>query len=73
MEDALITVDADLAQCLQSCREQLTANEVPDRELAKRLLGQLGESLKKAEEAIEGWGGEFPMEKGQMALEGWKL
>lgn len=74
MDGALVIIDADLAQCLQSCREQVAANEVPDRAAAKELLASLGKSLKNTQDATKQWGGEFALEKGQMALEGdWKL
>ena len=73
MEDALIVVDADIAQCLQSCREQLQAGDVLDRESAKAALADLRKALIECRSAIEAWGGEFPLEKGVLALEGWKL
>lgn len=75
MEDALIVIDADIAQALQSCREQLASgdNLVKDREAAKETLDKLRNVLVESRKDIEAWGGEFPLEKGELAVQGWKL
>lgn len=74
MEDALIVIDADIAQALQSCREQLTHGDlVKDRDAARAAVAALRTALQDCRSVIEGWGGEFPFEKSILSLEGWKL
>lgn len=75
MEDALIVIDADIAQALQSCREQLASgdNLVKDRDSARETLDKLRNVLVESRRDIEAWGGEFPLEKAELAIQGWKL
>ncbi|KIO23618.1 hypothetical protein M407DRAFT_107936 [Tulasnella calospora MUT 4182] len=75
MEDALVVIDADIAQALQSCREQLASgdNLVKHREAARETLDKLRNVLAESRRDIEVWGGEFPFEKGELAIQGWKL
>ncbi|KAG8908773.1 hypothetical protein FRB99_003011 [Tulasnella sp. 403] len=75
MEDALIIIDGDIAQALQSCREQLTHPElVKDKDAARSALSNLKSALIDSRTEVEAWGGEFPFEKGLLCIDGqWKL
>ncbi|KAG9033318.1 hypothetical protein FRB95_000325 [Tulasnella sp. JGI-2019a] len=75
MEDALIVLDADLAQAIQSCREQLASGSdlVKDMEGARTAVKALRDAMDNCQEVVESWGGEFPLEKGMMSIEGWKF
>ncbi|KAG8858942.1 hypothetical protein FRB96_004762 [Tulasnella sp. 330] len=75
MEDALIVLDADLAQAVQSCREQLQSSGdlVKDIEGARSTVKALREVMDQCRVVVESWGGEFPLEKGMMSIEGWKF
>lgn len=75
MEDALIILDADLAQAVQSCREQLVYGEelVKDMDSARAAVKALRKAMTQCQEVVESWGGEFPLEKCMMSIEGWKF
>lgn len=75
MEDALIVLDADLAQAVQSCREQLISGSdlVKDINGARDAVAALRSAINECRDVVESWGGEFPLEKGMMSIEGWKF
>lgn len=75
METALCILDADVAQAVQSCREQLLCpgDLVPDLDAARQTVASLRAALRDCEQAVEAWGGEYPLEKSDMSIKGWKF
>lgn len=64
MVDVLATVDADLSQAVQSCREELAAGYVADIAVARATLHDVRTALDDCQTEVESWGGEFPFERG---------
>ena len=71
--DALAAVDADIAQAMQSAREELGGGRVGDldgaRETARGLEAALAASLADTTR----WAGEFPFERALGDVRCWKL
>jgi len=77
MEDALIILDADVAQAIQSCKEQVAAKvatkEPLDLEAYRQQLKELKGAMEDIRTETDAWGGEFPYEKGMISINGWRL
>ncbi|KAG8931943.1 hypothetical protein FRC03_002155 [Tulasnella sp. 419] len=77
MEDALIVLDADLAQAIQSCKEQVASkvatNQPLDLEAYRHQLKELKTAMEDIRKETDAWGGEFPYEKGLISINGWRL
>ena len=75
-EEALFVLDGDIAQALQSCKEQNASGrcDAPEAKAAARAsLAQLRDVLGNYESSVEAWGGEFPLERSEMVLARMKL
>jgi len=73
MEDDLATIDGDIAQAIQSCKEQIAGDNVSDFEAARCAVRSLKFALLESQRTVESWGGEFAFERGMMSVEGWKF
>ncbi|EKM54571.1 uncharacterized protein PHACADRAFT_175092 [Phanerochaete carnosa HHB-10118-sp] len=73
MADTLAAVDADIAQALQSAREEYGAGRVADLDAARATLRELEETLAASQDDAVRWGGEFPFERALVDVQHWKL
>ncbi|KZS95640.1 hypothetical protein SISNIDRAFT_452284 [Sistotremastrum niveocremeum HHB9708] len=64
MADSLALVDADISQAIQSCTDALGSGAMEDRTSARLILDGLFDALTSCRIAVEGWGGEFPFDRG---------
>ncbi|KAJ7720084.1 hypothetical protein DFH07DRAFT_858934 [Mycena maculata] len=71
--DILAVIDADIAQAIQSCKEELEAGRVEEYTSARKALAELRGAVDASCEDVESWGGEFPFERGVSSLAYWKL
>lgn len=62
--DDLATIDADISQAVQSCKEELAGGHVRDITVARAALRKLRCSLADCRAEVESWGGEFPFSRG---------
>lgn len=60
--ELLAIVDGDVAQAIQSCKEEVMAGTVPG-EHERRLVRELREAIREVEEECERWGGCFPFDR----------
>ncbi|KAJ7149573.1 hypothetical protein C8R46DRAFT_964078 [Mycena filopes] len=70
--EALVMVDADIAQAIQSCREELQGGVVPSA-AGRAALEDLTIALEASRRDVEAWGGEFPFERGVYTVRDFKL
>ena len=70
--DALAAVDADIAQGLQSSREELGAGRV-DVDHARGVVAELEQALDASQDETAQWGGDFPFERALVDVQHWKL
>ncbi|KAF8193933.1 hypothetical protein K438DRAFT_1828281 [Mycena galopus ATCC 62051] len=71
--DILAVIDADIAQAIQSCKEELEAGRVGDYTSARKALADLRSTVDASYADVETWGGEFPFERAASSLAYWKL
>ncbi|KAJ6590351.1 hypothetical protein B0H10DRAFT_2167510 [Mycena sp. CBHHK59/15] len=71
--EALAVIDADIAQAIQSCKEEVESGRVGDRGPARRALNDLRCAIQASLADVESWGGEFPFERGASSVEYWKV
>ena len=69
MADALCIVDADIAQCIQACKEQQAGGGMKDIQGARAALDDIREAMSDCQSEVESWGGEFPFERGMANAE----
>lgn len=69
----LAAVDADIAQALQSAREEFGAGRVADLDAARKTLRDLEETLCASEDDTARWEGDFPFERSLVDVQHWKL
>ncbi|KAJ7641039.1 hypothetical protein FB45DRAFT_899321 [Roridomyces roridus] len=70
---ALVVVDADLDQALQSCREELQGDGPSDYSTAQNAVMDLADTLESIRLDVEQWGGEFPFERAIFSVRDLKL
>ncbi|KAJ7176169.1 hypothetical protein C8R43DRAFT_1118696 [Mycena crocata] len=72
---ALVVIDADIAQALQSCKEELQgeATLALDRVQGRKALNALADALAESRHNVEEWGGEFPFERAECSVQDFKL
>ena len=73
MADALVAVDADISQAIQSAKEEIAAGRVLDISTARAAVNELAENIGESLKDTERWGGEFPFEQAQASIRYWKL
>ncbi|KAI0633318.1 hypothetical protein C8Q77DRAFT_1057093 [Trametes polyzona] len=73
MEDLLAAIDADLTQAIQSTKEEIDSGRIADLGAAKATRDALHVALLEEKRDVEGWGGDFPFERGLSTVELWKL
>ena len=73
MVDTLAAVDADIAQALQSAREEFGSRRVNEREMARAAVRALEETLSASLNDTIGWKGEFPFERALADVQCWKI
>ncbi|KAF7421346.1 hypothetical protein PC9H_011869 [Pleurotus ostreatus] len=73
MADTLAMIDADIAQALQSCKEETEAGRVEDIRLARESITKLRIAVEECHKQVEAWGGEIPFERSSSSLELMKL
>ncbi|KAJ6534146.1 hypothetical protein B0H19DRAFT_439924 [Mycena capillaripes] len=71
--DILAVIDADIAQAIQSCKEEVEAGRVGDYTSARKALNDLRSTVDTSYADVEAWGGEFPFERAVSSLAYWKL
>ncbi|KAJ7922397.1 hypothetical protein B0H13DRAFT_1983039 [Mycena leptocephala] len=71
--DILAVIDADIAQAIQSCKEEIEAGRVGDYTSARKALTDLRSTVDASYAEVETWGGEFPFERAASSLAYWKL
>ncbi|KAJ6518136.1 hypothetical protein C8R47DRAFT_7188 [Mycena vitilis] len=71
--DALAMADADVAQGLQSCREELEGGGPIDHVAARMALDELSAALEASRLDVDLWGGEFPFERAVYSAQSFKL
>ncbi|KAJ7719444.1 hypothetical protein DFH07DRAFT_859354 [Mycena maculata] len=71
--DALVVVDADIDQALQSCREEIQASGPVDYSTRRKVLDELTCALEDSRLDVDGWGGEFPFERAVFSAQDLKL
>ncbi|KAK7018341.1 hypothetical protein R3P38DRAFT_2982291 [Favolaschia claudopus] len=71
--DILVMVDADIAQGLQACREEIQGGGVVDYAAGRAVLEKLTSVLEESEKDVEAWGGEYPFERGFFSVRDFKL
>ncbi|KAJ7358436.1 hypothetical protein DFH08DRAFT_770284 [Mycena albidolilacea] len=71
--DILAVIDADIAQAIQSCKEEVEAGRVGDYTSARKALADLRSTVDASYADVETWGGEFPFERAASSLAYWSL
>jgi hypothetical protein len=71
--DTLAAVDSDIAQGLQSAKEELASGRVADLDAARDVIGELEQILGASLSDTSRWGGDFPFERALMGVQHWKL
>ncbi|KAJ7113169.1 hypothetical protein C8R44DRAFT_676983 [Mycena epipterygia] len=70
---ALVVIDADIAQALQSSREELQGAAPLDYSAGRQALGELAVALEASRLDVDAWGGEFPFERAVYSVLDFKL
>ncbi|GJE92252.1 hypothetical protein PsYK624_084050 [Phanerochaete sordida] len=73
LADTLAAVDADIAQALQSCREEFGSGRVADVDAARATLQELEATLIASQDDTARWEGDFPFERALVDVQHWKL
>ncbi|KAJ6514611.1 hypothetical protein DFH09DRAFT_254005 [Mycena vulgaris] len=73
MADVLAVIDADIAQAIQSCKEEIEAGRVAEHTPARKALNELRGAVDASYADVAGWGGEFPFERAASSMEYWKF
>ncbi|KAB5590892.1 hypothetical protein CTheo_5675 [Ceratobasidium theobromae] len=73
LADTLAVVDADIAQAVQSTKEELLAGRVDDMAHARKAVDDLRTAMREVELVVALWGADFPFERGLANLESLKL
>ncbi|KAJ7289357.1 hypothetical protein C8J57DRAFT_1430216 [Mycena rebaudengoi] len=71
--EILAVIDADVAQAIQSCKEEKEAGRIGDYTFARKVLSELRCAVDASFGDVEEWGGEFPFERASSSLEYWKI
>ncbi|KAJ7034492.1 hypothetical protein C8F04DRAFT_574581 [Mycena alexandri] len=71
--DILAIIDADIAQAIQSCKEEVEAGRVGEHTTARKALNELRGAVDASYADVHHWGGEFPFERAASSLAYWKL
>ncbi|KAJ6464799.1 hypothetical protein C8R47DRAFT_68357 [Mycena vitilis] len=71
--DVLAVIDADIAQAIQSCKEEVESGRVGDYTSARKALNDLRSTVDASYTDVEAWGGEFPFERAASSIAYWKL
>lgn len=67
--DVLAAIDSDIAQAIQSAKEELGAGRVGDLEGARRIVIELERAVIESQQDTLTWDGEFPFERGLVSLQ----
>ncbi|KAJ7238268.1 hypothetical protein B0H12DRAFT_1237948 [Mycena haematopus] len=70
---ALVMADADIAQGLQSCKEELQGCATVDYAARRAALNELAAALEASRRDVDRWGGEFPFERAVYSVQDFKL
>ncbi|KAJ6532893.1 hypothetical protein DFH09DRAFT_131404 [Mycena vulgaris] len=70
---ALVVIDADIAQALQSCKDELQGSAAVDYSAERKVLGELAAVLEASQLDVDEWGGEFPFERAMCSVIDFKL
>ncbi|CAE6434218.1 unnamed protein product [Rhizoctonia solani] len=73
LADTLAVVDGDIAQAVQSSKEELMAGRVEDMNMARKVVDELRTAMREVSLVVELWGADFPYERGLANLESLKL
>ncbi|KAJ7509470.1 hypothetical protein B0H11DRAFT_2152614 [Mycena galericulata] len=71
--DILAVIDADIAQAIQSCKEELEAGRVEEYTFARKALAELRNTVDASYDDVDNWGGEFPFERAASSIAYWNL
>ncbi|KIL61698.1 hypothetical protein M378DRAFT_166666 [Amanita muscaria Koide BX008] len=73
MADVLATIDGDITQAIQSCKEEVTCGRLNDYICAKNSVNELRVAISECQRDVGSWGGEFPFDRASSSLEFWKI
>jgi len=73
MADILAMIDADIAQAIQSSKEEVEAGRVADYSSARATLNDLRLATRESFADVEAWGGEYPFERASASIDYWNL
>ncbi|KAJ7479525.1 hypothetical protein FB451DRAFT_1556460 [Mycena latifolia] len=73
VENALVVIDADIAQALQSCKDELQGSPPGDYSAGRKAIAELAAALEASRLDVDEWGGEFPFERAVYSVLDFKL
>ncbi|KAF8659468.1 hypothetical protein AX16_001835 [Volvariella volvacea WC 439] len=73
MMDALITLDADIGQAVQSSKEEIEGGRVSDLPAARAILGDIKSALTECRTRTTSWKGVYPFGRAQLSINFWKI
>ncbi|KAH7882586.1 hypothetical protein F5I97DRAFT_1906385 [Phlebopus sp. FC_14] len=73
MADSLATIDADVSQAIQSCKEELEGGRVNDLAAAREAINKMRAGVEDSCRDVEIWGGEFPFDRAANSIECWRI
>lgn len=73
LADTLAVVDGDIAQAVQSSKEEIMAGRVEDMMMARKVVDELRTAMREVSLVVELWGADFPYERGLANLECLKI
>ena len=73
MTDVLAAIDTDIAQAIQSSKEELLAGRVDVSDHARGIVAAFITTLQETQDIIQDWGGVFPFERALDGLMYWKF
>ncbi|CAK5276925.1 unnamed protein product [Mycena citricolor] len=71
--ELLAVVDSDIAQAIQSCKEEIEGGRVDDYTAARQIVVRLRDSIETSDAEVARWGGEPPFERAGSSLMFWKV
>ncbi|KAG7087016.1 hypothetical protein E1B28_012994 [Marasmius oreades] len=70
---ALVVLDSDITQAIQSCKEEKEAGRIVDQTRMRKVVENLRSVLKESSEEVRSWDGVFPFDKATSSVQYWKV